>query len=270
MTLALEDAIAEDPYDETAWSVFEDWLLEQGGVRAELVQLAKAKRPADAALTATLLGEHHAALARIVKRPAWRAGYLLECTYVERDEDLAAAFYAAPATRLLRRITFQLSDLDRLGDHVADIADAPCRRSLRRIVVESHAGDASVLALVDAAQLAAIPRLTALFVEAPVTLRGHAELSALRDLEIAVTRDALPSWLAQRFPALVSLQVYLAGRSYPRLAAELTPLLGRVTAPVLEQLVLHTSSADARAVRELVERSALRPQLRVATVNGFH
>src|SRR5512140_169893 len=70
----LEDQIAEDPFDDSRWSVLDDWLLENEDPRAEIVRVEQAH---DAAridheyrrLHRALLGPRHRTLAK----------YLLDC-----------------------------------------------------------------------------------------------------------------------------------------------------------------------------------------------
>jgi uncharacterized protein (TIGR02996 family) len=142
---ALERAIADDPDDDDAWSVLEDWILQRDDPRAEFTRLAKAgldveTAVARAAVLPLLLGDNHAMLAYILQDTArWRAGYIVECAYFEQRRNQnqnAQTFYAAPATRLLRTLKLELIHPNRVRDHVALVDRSPCARTLRRLVVQ--------------------------------------------------------------------------------------------------------------------------------------
>lgn len=107
----LERMVAEEPYDQDRWSVLEDFLLEQGDVRGELVALAKANQLAEEAqvrglVMLQLLGKKHQAISRALTTPSWRAGYVVECWIepVRSMPQICAAFFASPAARLLRKL----------------------------------------------------------------------------------------------------------------------------------------------------------------------
>jgi len=274
----IERAVAEDPYDDGAWAVLEDWILQQDDPRAELVRLAKANQPGVerqvlAAALPQLLGPKHAAVSRVIGLIQWRAGYIVECYYTKqgRGADAAAErFYEAPAARLIRKLDFELEPLARLATHLALIAKAPCRHALRHVEV-LWSPDRQHTSL-DTNALAAITKLTSLKIRSPTSvLQGSATLATLRDLTVAVaTRDTLASWCAQTFPALQRLVLRFEDRSPARLVDELAPLLDGKMTPALERLhVIVKSRETTDALTAATNDCALRPRLRELIISPW-
>lgn len=134
----LEDALAEEPFDEERWLVLEDWLLQNGDPRARLVELEKQALPTAellAKLAPQLLGVDWAKLRENLYQQNWRAGYLRECQFTGNG-DLIAALVAAPATRLLRSLMLTMH-VDTLDRAIGLFASAPCGRSLRILGLSS-------------------------------------------------------------------------------------------------------------------------------------
>lgn len=140
----LEDALAEEPFDEERWIVLEDWLLECEDPRADLVILEK--RGADTkrrlrGLARRLLGTKHATIVQKVYQCDWRAGFLRECQYTGGPDPLSS-FLEAPASSLLRAfmLTASPSDIDHA---VGTFVNKACVRSLRRLTLSSWNHDGS-------------------------------------------------------------------------------------------------------------------------------
>jgi uncharacterized protein (TIGR02996 family) len=279
---ALEQAIAEDPLDEAAWTVLEDWILQQHDPRAELVRLGKANLHAEekAALEAagpSLFGSRHVAMAAMIAYSSWRAGYITDCQYWERsrsDMALAPLFYQTPAARLVRELHLELYEGPSFVAHLAAIAQAPCRHTLRRIVLTPR-GEAAPFTL-PAERFAAIPQLGALEIglggcqlvgDAPI---GVSSLSVELD-----TADVVSSWVDRRYPALRSIRIGLRLIDLPEtrggLVERIAELFTPERLPALERLELHCNIHDtAQAVFARLANSELRPQLRdVAVMRGM-
>jgi hypothetical protein len=140
---ALEDALAEEPFDESRWIVLEDWLLQREDPRAQLVILEKQGGDTTQALrelAPLLLGDRHQALVEQLYVCDWRAGFLRECQYVGGPESLRS-FLEAPASSLLRSFTLTAhSGIDRT---VGAFVQRRCVRSLRRLTLSSWNHDGS-------------------------------------------------------------------------------------------------------------------------------
>ena len=268
----LERAIAEDPFDDAAWSVMEDWLLQHDDARAEAIIAAQDNMPADRlhALAPLIFGPRREPILRALGAHSWRAGYLVECAYREpyRNGDLtSAAFYQAPATRLVRALHLDIRTAPRFAAHLGYIAAAPCHRSLRRISLGWIETDAP--AVIDMALLP--PRLETLSGTCGnAVFTGDATLERLERLEIvASTPEVLASWVGRAFRALRELRLSLFGpTTRATVVDQLAPLLERRMAPHLEVLVVHAGAPGAAAaITEAVEASPLRPQLRELSVS---
>jgi uncharacterized protein (TIGR02996 family) len=265
---ALERAVAEDPYDDDAWAVLEDWILQHDDARADLVRAAKAKlaheqTEAHNALLPILLGPRREPVLRAIAAHSWRAGYIVECTYREphkSGELTSSAFYQAPATRLLRALTLD----GPLAAHLRYIAQAPCHRSLRRLIAEGSR--TNVADAIDAGLLP--PQLVLLRATCGYArLAGEAALPRLEKLSIVTSMpEVLADWVGQRFPALQELDILLDGTStFATAVNQLAPLFERQMAPRLESLMIY-SGRVAQAITEAVEASPLRAQLRVLVI----
>lgn len=163
---ALERMVAEDPYDADRWSVLEDFLLEQGDVRGELVALAKAKQLAEEAqarglVMLQLLGKKHQAISRALSSPMWRAGYLVECTIepVRSMPEICAGLFASPAARLLRKLHVWLEGSAEAVALEVVKASLPALRELT-LDVDSEAAQLAVRALLADTPIARQARVT--------------------------------------------------------------------------------------------------------------
>jgi uncharacterized protein (TIGR02996 family) len=259
----LERAVAEDPYDDAAWAVLEDWVLQQDDPRAEIVRLGKANQRGDEAeargtALPLLYGSKHEALSHAVVVPVWRAGYLVECQYHQPTrsvEPTFAGFFGSPAARLLRSIDLHLDRLRHLTIVMPVLARSPCARSLRKLVV--HPVRVDDLAVVDAAALAALTRLETLAIHPQMAqVQGRATHRSLNSLLVRVDSPAaLEGWCAQTLPALRQLHVILVGRPSPKLGAALAPLLAGTMAPALESLAISCHRDAVERIEDLLEAS---------------
>ncbi|MFT3693428.1 MAG: hypothetical protein QM831_09840 [Kofleriaceae bacterium] len=205
----LEDALAEDPFDESQWLVLEDWLLQHGDPRARLVELEKQGLPTRDALdrlAPQLLGTQHAKLREHLYQQNWRAGYLRECQFTGNG-DLIAALVAAPATRLLRSLVLTMH-LDTLDRAVGLFAEAPCGRSLRIVGLSSWSESKPIA--VAGSTLEKLPELRHLilrgvYVDAPPRL-AKLDALTLAPMRLGVTR--LHDQLKQhRWPRVTTLTI---------------------------------------------------------------
>lgn len=264
----LEDAVAEDPYDEDRWSILEDWILEvETDPRAEIILLEKAGALAAAEqardrLLAELLGAEHEALARTLYARRWRAGYLRECHIAGGP---LAELARARATSLLRALTIT----GVAEAHGPQLAAAGFARALRRLTLSNVDGFAGNVRMVDAEHVAALPRL------AHVEMRGvfavGAPLPQVRSAVLAFTsytHEHVGPILAQvRFAALDQLVIDVrAPRVEPAdleaslSRAALAPLVRGEVVPALRTLVI--SGAPAPVVRHALDALASSPWAR--------
>lgn len=135
----LDAMVAADPYDDDAWTVFEDALLEHDDLRAPLVRLEQAKRSTVKAIAERgkqLLGPSHRALLPRLRGSRWRAGYLQDLRFAATDTkelEQVARLLASPAARLVRSIEVKPRHIATVGAIVRMLAGSPCVRSLRRL-----------------------------------------------------------------------------------------------------------------------------------------
>jgi hypothetical protein len=248
----LQDALAEEPFDESRWIVLEDWLLQREDPRGQLVILEKQGAnigPALRALAPLLLGEDHAALDETLYQRDWRAGFLRECQYTGGPAALQS-FLEAPASSLLR--AFMLTSHPNEIDHsVGTFVQRRCVRSLRRLILSSwnHDGSDRRIACAGLDQMAQLRHL----ILRSVMLQTSPMLPRLHALTLAPMRTgvvALADQLAQvRWPSITNLAyeappMHDAGVGVRPLLA----LVDKATFPELERLVV---TGLAPAEREL-------------------
>lgn len=190
----LEDALAEEPFDESRWIVLEDWLLQGEDPRAQLVILEKQGAdtgPALRELAPVLLGDEHRTLDEKLYQRDWRAGFLRECQYTGGPDPLRS-FLEAPASSLLRSftVTADPSDVDRTVDA---FVQRRCVRSLRRLTLSSWNHDGSdrriaCAGLHEMVQLRHLILRTVMVQAAPVLPKLHAlTLAPMRTSVVALT-----------------------------------------------------------------------------------
>jgi hypothetical protein len=190
----LEDALAEEPFDESRWIVLEDWLLQRDDPRAQLVILEKQGAdtgPALRKLSPSLLGDEHEALGEKLYQRDWRAGFLRECQYTGGPDPLRS-FLEAPASSLLRSFTLTAdpSEIDRT---VGTFVQRRCVRSLRRLTLSSWNHDGSdrriaCAGLDEMVQLRHLILRTVMVQAAPALPKLHAlTLAPMRTSVVALT-----------------------------------------------------------------------------------
>jgi uncharacterized protein (TIGR02996 family) len=251
----LEDAIAEDPFDEARWIVLEDWLLERDDPRAALIQLEKQGLSTQALLATMaplLLGDKHEQLDAQLYQRDWRAGFLRQCQFTGTPE-LFATFLASPASALLRAVTFTVLPQN-VTKSVEPLRGALCLRSLRVITLSSWSAYHPVkMPRVGAERLDVLPNLDHL---------------VLRGLYIDRPIDVRALTLAPMSPDVSWIGAALAGHRWTELREltyELPPLLG-------EPLELADLAALAKhEVAPKLERLTIRnvPDYRIATVTAL-
>ena len=239
----LERAIAEHPYDEEQWIVLEDWLLESGDPRGELVRLEKAGRTAEAVrarhrLHPLLFGEQHAEIAPLVFAGNWRAGYIREFHYAGHDVEPLLGLAFAAATRLCRALTLSVPRrgvIKALQHAARGWAHVLCDVTISNVHVEAP--------LVTPTRFAALPRLRRLALRGAY-FKEHGDVANVASLLVAPTRNdhpLLPGLLANtRFPDLRELVLDLVNlgtlADVPALEpAVFAPIFERQFAPQLER-----------------------------------
>jgi hypothetical protein len=133
--LELEAAIRENPDDDAAWSILEDWTLERGGLRARIIELEKAgkieeARKATWELARDILGDDHE-LARLGVSFTWRAGYVLAvsvATKATSREGVLDRVFALPCTTLMRELRVDIDAIDELVSVTRRLAGRPVRQ----------------------------------------------------------------------------------------------------------------------------------------------
>lgn len=236
---ALEDAIAEDPFDEARWIVLEDWLLERNDPRAQLVILEKQgadTRDALDKLAPQLLGPDHAALDERLYVRDWRAGFLRECQYTGGPEHLRS-FLAAPASGLLRAFTVTAEHA--VVDQCVDaLFEQRCVRSLQQLTLSSWNHDGSDVEIMGGGlwgmnQLRHLILRTVMVKEAPVLPRLHA--LTLAPMRAAV--NALSAHLGRVvWPSITDLAYEMPDMLSWFLITPVLDLLSRDTFPRLRRL----------------------------------
>ncbi|MDQ3364144.1 MAG: hypothetical protein M3680_01770 [Myxococcota bacterium] len=278
---ALEDAVAEDPYDEDRWSILEDWLLqEETDPRAAIIlleQVGKVEEAARArdALLGALLGTRHEALTETLFALRWRAGYLRECHFAELNgvnpTKLFEALATARAASLLRALVLSVHHKSVPAISVR-LAAARFTRSLRRLTL---AGWGEV-PLIEAQFLAPLRRLRDLELRGMyVQCTPEHELASVRSLTLSVTpydHRELPRVLAATRFASVDELVFDVG-SLAGAPADLQHVLApRVLEPLLDGTVVAQTrrleirgASLRRAVHPLLEILAKSPLLATLT-----
>ncbi len=212
---ALEALVVADPDDEAAWQVLEDWLLAEGDPRAPVVEAARARDPGEAAMARgridkLLWGPRSATILKALDSVRWRAGYLLECGFTppERNpREVAAAWAAAPATRLLSQLRLSGDD-DAMVDLIGAAHFAPALRFLQ-LAMQARAICAEPLAsLVNLRRLVVVVQ-----VEGELSALAAAPPPRLVELEVRTGHDRAPALLTRLVgtPLLAGLRLVIAG-----------------------------------------------------------
>jgi hypothetical protein len=131
----LEAAIRENPEDETAWSILEDWTLERGGVRARIIELEKAGKKKEVweatwDMAREILGDDDD-LTRLGASFGWRAGYVIDCSVATTStlrEGILDRVFDLRCTRLMREIRVDVDAIDDLVSVARRLAGTPVRQ----------------------------------------------------------------------------------------------------------------------------------------------
>ncbi|MFV8754876.1 TIGR02996 domain-containing protein [Nannocystaceae bacterium ST9] len=295
----LERAIAEDPDDVHAWSVYADWLQGQGEVWGEWLSLnlanARAPDPKMAeAIVAMYEREREAllgpALAELSRQTGfaevagleWRHGCIVGARVAAPDYDwteptsveVLAALLANPMARCLRSLTIGLSNFEGQGltDSVEAIGNAGELASLRELFIgDFEYPDQQEISWVDVGEvgplLANLPRLRSLHLRgASIGLGAALEHATLERLVIetgGLPAEAVQAIARCRLPRLRELGVWFGMDGYGAGGniELLAPLFTGEGLPALEVLGLMNSEFTNDIVRELA-RSPLLARVR--------
>lgn len=273
---ALEQAIARDPYDRAAYSVYADWLQAHGDPRGELaaLQLAGKDTAALALLerhAPTLLGPlaaHAVCYDHLYHQPAreaftWRYGFIhaarmsRTATWVTHfPGDIAhvlAVLLDHPSGRLLCELTLMYGN-DHDEDLTALIGAVAARRppALRKLVIGDAVDQISWYRVGKLGKLwSACPKLEVFELEAGEFELGTIEAPELRRAIIktgGLTRANGKAIAAAAMPRIEHLEIYVGDSQYGASCklADLRPLLARADLPQLRRLgVMNAEFADA-------------------------
>jgi uncharacterized protein (TIGR02996 family) len=283
---SLEAAVAEDPFDGSAWMVLEDWLLEVEDPRAAIVraeQIGRARKQARRSdigeaydrLIAQLLGQRHAAITKALEDAAWRAGYLLSARFNPKTHhgELLAGLLASPAAPLLRSLELCVLAGGDLAPMLEQLGRAACAKSLRELAITSLQPSTPVA--LDGITLAPL-RLERLAVKGePLDVSYAPVLAHLRRLELLsdVGFELLSHALTELRTLVLDVRALEKSRWNSDQCAirltELELLLAGTSAPQLENL--HVAHARAPTIKSLVDElatSKLIGQLRTLDFGG--
>lgn len=290
--LELEALIAKSPDDVGNYTVYADWLLQQGDPRGELIN-AQLKREADKSGSSGLLDEQITALHRQHDATwlgplatqaegcslTWRRGFLDEVTLGDDDSanvelgDLYAKLRPLPVAQLIRSLRFAAfahDDGEPTWDSAVEaMVEYGVPASLRSLVFDR--GDYWDISWTYLNTLEPLyPRVPDL--EHLEIILGHMELGSidlpkLRHFEVwtgGFTGDNMKSVLGARWPELETLLLRFGGSEDYGASCSLEdvlPLLASTTIPKVRHLAL----ANSPFVDELIPHLAKSPLLRQVT-----
>jgi len=259
----LEAIVAADPFDENAWSVLEDWILETGDPRAAVVLAERAKedaKPAYSKVRKRLLSDHPqwVLIKNRLSISSWRAGYITRLWWKDGEDheletELYADFLATPAARLVRETTVTIEPL--IDRWLELLAEAPAGRSLRdltigfydRYGIRDRTFSGSVIAPFN---------LTSLTTTWSTILTSSPELARLHELHVAHTAAMYNERLFDMvFTELRELE--MKASTYGTLDA----ILDGKAVPRLKVLRLHDPYDELPNHVEALRTSELLPQL---------
>lgn len=275
---ALEAAIIADPGDTAAFTVYADWLQQQGDPRGELITLSLArevevaagntKRRSPLPLAIARLMERHAAallgpLATLVpdlRDPAsgpftWRAGFIhrLTCKRAE-PAPIVDAVLAHPSGRFLREL---IVETERMED-AHGVVDTLCARAPATLAeLELIVKDARDDQQLDVTALwAAVPGLRRLNLAAHSFDLGAVRAPAAERARFATKRLSVAAVRAlgvAPWPALQRLELRFGGRydASSSTIEDLLPLLRREDLPALTHLKLRGCAYAGEALAQL-------------------
>jgi hypothetical protein len=219
----LEQLVADDPYDEAAWLVLEDYLLQHDDPRAEIYRAADQDAERSACI-ASLLGAEHARLLAALPEQAWRGAFLRECRFAPEVLHvlLLELLLDAPATRLMRSLTVTTAGSQRAL--LIRLGESPLARCLHHVgfeLVDGTRPDGTPFrprtpVVIEDAMFAAFARLRRLALRGPCLHTSEpSSLAGLRELELVPRdekRDDFASALCRRdWPELEVLRVDVCG-----------------------------------------------------------
>lgn len=280
----LARAIERDPGDAAAWSVYGDWLTEQGDPRGELVALqialARCPDPQLAAKERTVFARHKRrfygdlALERAeheLPELTWRNGFFHTASVVLADLEELLGHESA---RFLDKLVVRSYAVDEV---LAILARRPPPATLRTVELVAGyvpSGSSQQHAVDVAALLARCPRLTRLLIRTPAIVLGAGgsqlrELAldcgslrctdpgalaahhALERLDLGVERITGPDPLAALFAHPPPRLVALSFQQYGRGSAIVQALAKSPLAATLEELALVSCEVSNRAAMQL-------------------
>lgn len=258
----LEAAIRENPDDEIAWSILEDWTLERGGIRARVIELEKAGKKEETQsatweLETEVLGRDYS-FTRSGGGCTWRAGYIVKCsiaTTAALREGLLDRLFDLQCAKLMRALRVDIDVRDELASVTRRLAGTP----VRELAINAFWKPPTQVATFDPQWLepTAVERLH-LMGRAIAVPYGPA-LERLKSLWLT---PGAPSDLRDLFshanglPSLVELAVYLTTLEHRHgVRPELfEPIFDGTAAPALRHLYARDASADLQGA--LMARAA--------------
>lgn len=275
---ALEAAIEENLDDDAAWSVYADWLQQQGDPRGELAAL-------DPASAARLYAKHERYLLGGLPKYdevvtySWRRGWLASAQVATKraheeagisQAALVATLMALPSARFLEELTLGAPSLHERGvpEAVIDalVAAGP-RTTLRVLAFTSDRGEEMLSWTVTGPLERALPlypNLAALDITAGYLSLGALELPKLARLRIetcGLSEDNLQSLAAARLPALTALELWFGKRDALDLAMAVVeaharvPELGLVNTSFTDELAAALAASPSLPNRERLDLS---------------
>jgi hypothetical protein len=265
----LEALVRENPEDDSAWAVLEDWTLERGGLRARIIDRLnagdeKGAQEAIWVLEAELYGAHQKEF-RLAINSAWRAGYLVRCWLKGRPGGRAALLDRVLSLRCSALMTRLHADLD-APEEVAPVMEKLRRTSLRELSLNAY-WKPTLPVVFEPAMLEPLRIERLHLMSRAMSLPWGEPLARLTELWITPgSPDDLLSLFARPagFPRLAELAVY--GRTLEhRNGIHVEPferILNGAATPALKRLhVREVSPVYRAALIDAVAASALLPQL---------
>ena len=295
---ALEQAIASDPYDATAYSVLGDWLQDQGDPRGELIalQLAKQYLPAlelveqHAAALLGPLAEHVKCYDGLYHKPAldaftWKLGFIhaARMSYnqywnSEFKGDLAQVLELLlrhPSGRFLTELTLMYNDDPADGDlqSLIDVLAKLAPPTLRKIVIGDAVDQISWYRVGNLSRLwKAAPALSVFEVEAGSFTLGKIDLPRLRRAVFrtgGLSAESGTAIATARWPKLEYLDLYFGDEDYGGECSveHVQPLLDRTDLKSLRHLGL-TNAMFADDLCAALPGARILKQLRELDLSG--
>ena len=276
----LEAAIREDPDDDAAWMVLEDWTVERGGPRGRIVELDKsgytgAAHSMNYEFHLALLGDRARTLMPALFHSRWRAGYLMDIDLRVPPRDRFASVAAALLNEVLalrvaavvRSIAVELNGAE-IAATCRTLAQVPWLRgfTMRGGFGGGASFDPTVLEPLAVTRLAIFDRS----IELPV----HPVLARLRALTFIASNPDDVRRLFEDAATLNSLEelglgVARFGDNHAFMRELLEPLCSGVAAPALRRLDLDVAIDDNHeTLLDGLARGPMLPRLERLTFRG--